>query len=103
MVKIPILVKTGKTLGNEEELNGTRNSPPLRRTGEEKRGFFVRLRHLEVGRQTHTGIPWLLSNAPNGVQAPAPVLGQHTDAVMRDILGYPDAEIARLRDERVLS
>ena len=67
-----------------------------------ERGFFVRLRHPEVGRQTHTGIPWLLSDAPNGVQAPAPVLGQHTDAVMRDILGYPDGEIARLREDRVL-
>ena len=67
-----------------------------------ERGFFVRLPHPEVGRQTHTGIPWLLSNAPNGVRAPAPLLGQHTDAVMRDILGYPDAEIARLREDRIL-
>ena len=67
-----------------------------------ERGFFVRLPHPEVGRQTHTGIPWLLSNAPNGVRAPAPLLGQHTDAVMRDILGYADAEIARLREDRIL-
>ncbi len=67
-----------------------------------ERGFFVRLPHPEVGRQTHTGLPWLLSNAPNGVRAPAPLLGQHTDAVMRDILGYADAEIARLRQDRIL-
>ena len=82
-VKIAILVKIVKTFGEE-------------------RGFFVRLPHPEVGRQTHTGIPWLLSNAPNGVRAPAPVLGQHTDEVMRDILGYADAEIARLREDRIL-
>jgi len=55
-----------------------------------------------LSRQTHTGIPWRLSNAPNGVRAPAPLLGQHTDAVMRDILGYSDAEIARLREDRIL-
>jgi len=67
-----------------------------------ERGFFVRLPHPEVGRQTHTGIPWRLSSAPNGVRAPAPVLGQHTDGVMRDILGYADAEIARLRQDRIL-
>ena len=74
----------------------------LRRTGEEERGFFVRLPHPEVGRQTHTDLPWRLSSAPNGVRAPAPLLGQHTDEVMRDILGYPDAEIARLRQDRIL-
>jgi crotonobetainyl-CoA:carnitine CoA-transferase CaiB-like acyl-CoA transferase len=67
------------------------------------RGFFTRLAHPEVGRQTHTGTPWLLSHAPNGVRAPAPVLGQHTDQVMRDILGYSDQEIARLKEERILS
>jgi crotonobetainyl-CoA:carnitine CoA-transferase CaiB-like acyl-CoA transferase len=29
--------------------------------------------------------------------APAPALGEHTDAVLRDILGYPPARIAALR------
>ena len=67
-----------------------------------ERGFFVRLPHPEVGRQTHTGLPWRLSNAPNGVRAPAPLLGQHTDEIMRDILGYSDAAIARLRQDRIL-
>ena len=67
-----------------------------------ERGFFVRLPHPEVGRQTHTGIPWLLGNAPNRVRAPAPVLGQHTAEVMRDILGYADGEIARFREDHIL-
>ena len=39
------------------------------------RGFFVRLPHPQVGTQTHTGIPWILTNAPNGVRSPAPLLG----------------------------
>jgi crotonobetainyl-CoA:carnitine CoA-transferase CaiB-like acyl-CoA transferase len=29
--------------------------------------------------------------------APAPKLGQHTDELLRDLLGYDDARIARLR------
>ncbi len=66
------------------------------------RGFFVRLPHPEVGVRTHTGIPWLLTHSPNGVRAPAPLLGQDTDQVMRDVLGYSDQEIARLKEERVL-
>ena len=42
------------------------------------RGFFERLDHPEVGRRTHTGVPWLLRNSPNGVQHRAPLLGEHT-------------------------
>jgi len=33
---------------------------------------------------------------------PAPVLGQDTDQVMRDVLGYSPQEIASLKDEHVL-
>ena len=61
-----------------------------------ERGFFTRLPHPEVGVQTHTGIPWRLSNGPNGVRKPAPVLGEDTDAVMREILNYSDEEIPKL-------
>jgi benzylsuccinate CoA-transferase BbsF subunit len=67
-----------------------------------ERGFFARLPHPEVGVRTHTGIPWLLAQSPHGVRAPAPLLGQDTDWVMRDLLGYADQEIARLKEQRVL-
>jgi len=67
-----------------------------------ERGFFARLAHPEVGVRTHTGIPWLLTRAPNGVRAPAPVLGQDTDQVMQYILGYSEARIAQLKEEKVL-
>ncbi len=66
------------------------------------RGFFARLPHPQVGVQTHTGIPWILTNAPNGVRAPAPLLGQHTEEVLRNVLGCSDEEIARLRAQQIL-
>jgi crotonobetainyl-CoA:carnitine CoA-transferase CaiB-like acyl-CoA transferase len=66
------------------------------------RGFFERLAHPEVGTRTHMGIPWLFSHAPNGVRWPAPLLGQDTDQVMREVLGYAEQEIVRLKDEQVL-
>jgi crotonobetainyl-CoA:carnitine CoA-transferase CaiB-like acyl-CoA transferase len=65
-------------------------------------GFFSRLQHAEVGVQTHTGIPWRLTNAPNGVRSPAPLLGADTDTVMQEILGYSKETIARLKEEQVL-
>jgi benzylsuccinate CoA-transferase BbsF subunit len=67
-----------------------------------ERGFFARLPHTEVGTRTHAGIPWRLANSPNGVRSPAPLLGEHTDEVLRDLLGYSDEEIAKLKEERVL-
>ncbi|MGE0680780.1 MAG: CaiB/BaiF CoA transferase family protein [Candidatus Binatia bacterium] len=67
-----------------------------------ERGFFAKLLHPEVGEKIHTGIPWTLTNAPNGVRSPAPLLGQHTDEIMRDVLGYTDQDIARLKEEKVL-
>ena len=66
------------------------------------RGFFERLDHPEVGTRTHMGMPWRLTQGPNGVRMPAPLLGQHTDQVMREVLGYSEQAIADLKDERVL-
>jgi crotonobetainyl-CoA:carnitine CoA-transferase CaiB-like acyl-CoA transferase len=66
------------------------------------RGFFARLPHPEIGVQTHTGIPWRLTNASNGVRKAAPCLGADTDTVLRDVLGYPAAEISKLKEQRVL-
>lgn len=67
-----------------------------------ERGFFVRLSHPEVGVRTHMGMPWRLTHGPNGVRTPAPLLGQDTDQVMGDVLGYSLQQIAGLKDERVL-
>lgn len=77
-----------KDLVEDEQLNG--------------RGFFARLPHREVGTQTHAGIPWILTNSPNGVRSPAPLLGQHTDEVLREVLRYTDEDIARLKEQQVL-
>ena len=66
------------------------------------RGFFSRLEHAEVGVRTHTGMPWRLSNAPNGVQAPAPLIGTDTNYVMQDLLGYSAEEIAKLKEAEIL-
>jgi len=67
-----------------------------------EREFFARLAHPTVGTQTHTGIPWVLTNSPNGVHSPAPMLGQHTDKVLHEILGYDGEKIAQLKEQQVL-
>lgn len=67
-----------------------------------QRGFFEQLQHPEVGARIHAGIPWRLSEAPNGVRSPAPVLGADTEAVMQELLGYPPSRVAALREAKVL-
>jgi crotonobetainyl-CoA:carnitine CoA-transferase CaiB-like acyl-CoA transferase len=55
-----------------------------------------------VGERAHTGIPWRLTNRPNGVSAPAPCLGADTDRHLRDILGMNEETIASLYQAGVL-
>jgi crotonobetainyl-CoA:carnitine CoA-transferase CaiB-like acyl-CoA transferase len=61
------------------------------------RGMWVRLPHPETDGATHIGIPWRLSGTPLRVRRAAPALGQHTDAVLAEVLGLSEAEIASLR------
>jgi crotonobetainyl-CoA:carnitine CoA-transferase CaiB-like acyl-CoA transferase len=45
--------------------------------------------------------PIRLSATPVACDAPPPLLGQHTDAILRD-LGMSDEEVAVLRDNRIV-
>ncbi len=66
------------------------------------RGYLVQKEHPEVGKRIHAGIPWQMSGTPCEVQHAAPLRGQHTDYVLRDILGLSEAEVQKLRDGQVL-
>ncbi|MBI4518444.1 MAG: CoA transferase [Deltaproteobacteria bacterium] len=65
------------------------------------RGAIVTLEHPEVGAARHSGNPLRLSRSRLFPAGPAPLLGQHTEAVLARVLGLSPAEIARLADEGV--
>jgi succinyl-CoA:(S)-malate CoA-transferase subunit B len=44
----------------------------------------------------------MLSETPGSIRSLGPKLGQHTDEVLRDVLGLDDARIAELRAKRVI-
>jgi benzylsuccinate CoA-transferase BbsF subunit len=60
------------------------------------RGYYVYLDHPETGRAAYDGPPFKLSKTPGELRSPAPLLGQHTEYVCKEILGLSDEEIADL-------
>jgi crotonobetainyl-CoA:carnitine CoA-transferase CaiB-like acyl-CoA transferase len=66
------------------------------------RGFFEELDHPYVGRQEYPTWPLRMSAGPARFwSGPAPTLGQHTEAVLRE-LGVTDATLEQLRDKHVI-
>jgi crotonobetainyl-CoA:carnitine CoA-transferase CaiB-like acyl-CoA transferase len=64
------------------------------------RQMAVEVEHPKAGRITITNTPLKLSNTPGMVRTPAPMLGQHTEAMLRR-LGYDATTIAQYRSEGV--
>ena len=59
--------------------------------------------HPEAGDRALAGPPWRSSRSPMRAATPAPLLGQHTGPVMRDVLGLDDDEIADLTARGILA
>jgi benzylsuccinate CoA-transferase BbsF subunit len=74
------------------------HDPQLRR-----RGHWRYLDHPEMGRTIYNGPPFAFASGPVGPRAPAPLLGQHTDQVCRELGGMDDETIARLKAGHVLT
>jgi len=57
------------------------------------RRFFRDLEHQEMGTIPYPGHQFRISGYDSGPRSAAPVLGQHNDEVLRDVLGMTDEEI----------
>ena len=63
------------------------------------REMIVEITHPVAGPMKIAGNPIKLSDTPGKVSEPAPLLGQHTDWVLRDVLGWDDERIAAYKSE----
>ena len=61
------------------------------------RGIAIDLDHPAAGKVRLVRSPMKMSATPATSALPPPLLGQHTDEVLRDVLGRSDEEIAALR------
>ena len=62
------------------------------------RGALVECDHPAAGKVQMVGVPVKLSATPGRVREPAPMLGQHTDEVLRHYLKLDEAAITALRE-----
>ncbi len=61
------------------------------------RGVKIEVEHPVAGRLSMVASPMRFSGTPLEHRTPPPLLGEHTEAVLREVLGKGEAEIARLR------
>jgi CoA:oxalate CoA-transferase len=66
------------------------------------RNMLVEIDQPGVGKMRIAGSPIHLSETPGEVYAPAPLLGQHSEEVLRSILSYAQEEIDQLKQEGII-
>jgi formyl-CoA transferase len=84
-------VPAGATLNTEDLYN----DPHLR-----AREMVVEYEHPTHGRVTMLGCPVKMTDSPVEIR-PAPLLGQHTEEVLGEILGYGPEQVVELRERGV--
>ncbi|MBW2698602.1 MAG: CoA transferase [Deltaproteobacteria bacterium] len=64
--------------------------------------YIVELDHPQHGPTSMVGVPVGLSETPGSVRQPAPELGQHTEEVLLNVLGWEWDHINELRENEVI-
>lgn len=66
------------------------------------RDMVTTVEHPTAGSIKMLGIPFRFSDTPASIRRAPPLLGQHTEAVLREELGFSDTRINALRAEKVI-
>jgi formyl-CoA transferase/CoA:oxalate CoA-transferase len=66
------------------------------------RNMLVEIEHPRADKIKQIGIPIKFSETTGEIRTPPPLLGEHTEEVLRDILGYSTEKINQLREEGLI-
>jgi formyl-CoA transferase len=66
------------------------------------RDMWVELDHPQRGKWYNVGMPIKLSDSPAKVRR-SPLLGEHTEEVLKEVLGYDDSKINSLKNAGAFS
>jgi benzylsuccinate CoA-transferase BbsF subunit len=69
----------------------------------ESRGHWVEALHAHLGRLRFERSGFRLSEGSGAIERPGPLLGEHNREILSDLVGYSDAEIDRLIEEKVVA
>ena len=67
------------------------------------RGVIQEMEHPTAGKVRTPGFPVKLSRSPASIRRPAPVLGEHNEEILTQLLGYTKEEVAGLRKAGVIA
>ena len=67
------------------------------------RDMVQTIQHPSVGQLNLVGFPVKYTETPCEILRPPPLLGQHTDEVLGEVLGYAPSQIAHLRSEAAVA
>jgi crotonobetainyl-CoA:carnitine CoA-transferase CaiB-like acyl-CoA transferase len=112
-VLVPLIAEMVKTRGKREWIEALEAAGvpcgPINDVSEVFENEQVRARGMRVETPHPSGAtaplvrnPIRMSATPPEVRSAPPTLGEHTDAVLRDVLGYDEAAIAALRGKSVI-
>lgn len=66
------------------------------------REMIVDQAHPVLGRVQVAGVPIKMSGTPGRIHSPAPLLGQHTGEVLKELMGFDDLMIESLKKDGVI-
>lgn len=68
----------------------------------EARDLILEAEHPTAGTVRFSGFPYKLSETPAKVRQPPPMLGQHTEEVLVELLGHSAEEVAGFREREIV-
>jgi len=86
------LVKAGIPVGAINNIAQVVEHPQVK-----ARGAIVEMDHPKAGKVKVVGVPVRFSETPGAVRTPSPSLGEHTEDVLKDLLGMDEQQIDALR------